>query len=188
MKCKCRGCFYLTQMCLWWHIKHIPFVHTFHETQIRYAHWGLSDICVLSSQNRSGFISISDRNCVATAELDCHCIENSRVHYNVHDILTDFIHVISILVRLRRKWVVISIIALILWAVVRNHELHVFVWTWICVFVVVVLIAWIWKHVWLFVNCKPARPDLNKSGMARFCVKVYLCVLCGFLLLEYENK
>ena len=61
-------------------IKHMSSFHSFHETQKRHAHCGLSDICMLSIQNRSEFISISDSNRLATSELERHCLQNSREH------------------------------------------------------------------------------------------------------------
>ena len=64
-------------------IKRMSSSHTFHESQIRYAHRGLSDICILSSQDRTEFISISDRNRFATAELEHHCPENRHDHLNM---------------------------------------------------------------------------------------------------------
>ena len=72
MKCKCRG-FMATRKCVCGeHINHISCFLTFRGFQIRYAHQGLSDICILSGQNRSTFISIYDTNMIATAELERH--------------------------------------------------------------------------------------------------------------------
>ena len=41
--------------------------HIFHWWQIRYAHSGLSNICILCIQTRSTFIRMYDKRC------DCHC-------------------------------------------------------------------------------------------------------------------
>ena len=43
-------------------------------SQIRYAHRGLGDICILSSQDRSTFISIYDEHRLATADLERHYV------------------------------------------------------------------------------------------------------------------
>ena len=37
-----------------------------------------------------------------------------------------------------------------------------------------------WKQIRLFMNCRPAGLDPNKSGMTRFCMKVYVSVCSGF--------
>ena len=56
------------QMCLWWMYKaHVSLYRILHESQIRDADSGRSDICILCSQNRSTFIRIYDRHCY------CHC-------------------------------------------------------------------------------------------------------------------
>ena len=47
------------------HIKHISIRHTFRESQIRYTHRGLGDICVFS---------MYDTNRIATAELERHYV------------------------------------------------------------------------------------------------------------------
>ena len=52
--------------------------HTFRESQIRYAHRGLVDICILSSQEGWEFISISDWNHLVTAEPERNYLQNSR--------------------------------------------------------------------------------------------------------------
>ena len=54
------------------HIKHMFIVHTFRESLIRYAHRGLSDICILSRQHRSTFIIIYEQIIIATVERERH--------------------------------------------------------------------------------------------------------------------
>ena len=45
---------------------HVGF-HDLHESQIRYAHSGRSNICILRSQNRSTLISIYDKDAIASS-------------------------------------------------------------------------------------------------------------------------
>ena len=73
MKCKYWGFVFTLHKCVCWErLNHISSFQTSHETQMRYAHRGMSDICILSSQSLSEFIHISDGNRFATAELERH--------------------------------------------------------------------------------------------------------------------
>ena len=60
------------------HMKHMSNVEQIHETKIRYAHSGLSDIRVLCSQNMWAFICKFDWNCLPTAELERHYTKNGN--------------------------------------------------------------------------------------------------------------
>ena len=60
------------------HLTHVYICHTFRESQIRDSHRGLSDICILSSQNWLTFKSIYDSISIAAAELERHGVQNSR--------------------------------------------------------------------------------------------------------------
>ena len=59
-------------------IKHISICEQIHELKIRRVYIGLSDIGMVCSQNILEFIGIVGWNCLPTAELDCHSLQNGR--------------------------------------------------------------------------------------------------------------
>ena len=73
------------QMCLWFaYTAHVMFFCCLllHESQIRYAHNGRSDICVLRNQNRSTFIGMYDQHCYWHCRCFRLCLWNSRKNWN----------------------------------------------------------------------------------------------------------
>ena len=70
-KCVCIAC-----------IKHMCRFSHFHESQIRGAHIGRKDICILGRQSRSTFISIYDQRCYCHCSFCRHCLWNSRENWN----------------------------------------------------------------------------------------------------------
>ena len=44
------------------------------------------------------------------------------------------------------------------------------------------------KQISLFIKCRTAGQDPNKSGMTRVCMRVYVCVCSGFDGVTFENK
>ena len=58
------------------HVKHLVFVQRFHETEITDAHSGLSDTCMLCSQNMYALIGRFDWNRPPIAKLEHHNPQN----------------------------------------------------------------------------------------------------------------
>ena len=71
-------------MCLRWEYKaHVlVFFSHLHESQIRYAHNGRKDICILGRQSRLTFISIYKQQCDCHCRICRHCLWNSRENWN----------------------------------------------------------------------------------------------------------
>ena len=74
------------------HIKHIVCFRHFPDTEIIEAPSGLSDSCILCSQNVSVFISRFDWNRLPTAELERHDLQHGRDNKNIECQRIHFVH------------------------------------------------------------------------------------------------
>ena len=111
------------------HLKHIVCFHHFHEIAIIDAHCGLTDSCILCSQNMLASIGSFDWNRLPTVELERHYLQNGRENNNTECNCIDCVHVTdslckcliklfvqttvapSKLISLAEEWVVILIMA-----------------------------------------------------------------------------
>ena len=74
------------------HLEHIVCFQHFHEIEIIDAHNGLTDSCIVCSQNMLAFISRFDWNRLPTAELERHYLQNGRDNQNTECTRIDCVH------------------------------------------------------------------------------------------------
>ena len=74
------------------HMKHIVCFHNFHAIQIIDAHIGLSNSCILCSQDMWAFIISFDWNRLPAAESERHYLQNRRDNQNVKCKCIDCLH------------------------------------------------------------------------------------------------
>ena len=77
------------------HLNHICFFVHVHEIETSEAYSGLSDNCILRSQNMLTSIASCDRNCLPTAELKRHYLQHGRDHQTNYIACIELVHAIN---------------------------------------------------------------------------------------------
>ena len=92
MKCTCCRMLRMCKCACGEHMKHIVCFHHFHAIKIIDAHRGLSNSCILCSQNLWAFIGSFDWNRLPAAEIEYHYLQNGRENKNAECKCIDCVH------------------------------------------------------------------------------------------------